>query len=1163
MSDQAALISRAIEDQRRAANPKQSVWVSANAGTGKTKVLTDRIARLLLEGAEPAQILAVTYTKAAASEMKSRLFKVLGKWAIDDDSKLIAALNALEGRASDTPVSALQLSRARRLFARALDTPGGLRILTIHAFCTTVLQRFPLEAGIAPGFSVIEDTEAENAATAARERLLDGGEKHRAAYELLAAEFDGDRFNGLLKAAKGRRRERDLVFAQGLDSALERLRNVLGVDPDATEHEIIVAAILDISRLAPVSVAALRAAGSVSDSNLADAIEAALGCPEPERKFGELSKALLTKGQPKKPTLSAKAKANLAAMKFAKLADFPGSGEAVDLVLATIETLKALRTYQRTAAFLRLSETYAHAYAREKSARGALDFDDLLAKTSALLNGSNGEAAWVLYKLDQGIEHVLIDEAQDTSPDQWDLLQPLFDELEAGSGARNKVRTRFIVGDEKQSIYSFQGADPQRFLDEAARFGLPQRNDRSSIALGLSWRTTQTVLDAVDDVWGSDSVKPETKFLDTKRHTAQRQHDSGRVELWGLSQPTNDDDSTTPIMAPVDYEKETSPKQQLALAIAETVARWLDATTPLTVYDPETGQPRAAHAGDVMILVRERTSLFENIIRRLKEKKVPVAGADKLSLADELAVMDLIALARVALLPEDDLNVAIVLRGPFAGLVDDDADLLPLSRSQSGKWSFYEALMAREEERYQPARALLSNCRAQAAILSPYEFFASILERPHLGGKTGWELLIERLGPEVREPVEAFLAKALAHGREPAPSLERFLFEIVNQGGEIKREQDQDSRSVRVMTVHGAKGLEAPIVILPDTTSAPKTKSDGLFFDDDAKVWILATKQEDDPAKAAAMREASKARALGEHLRLLYVAMTRARDRLIICGAWYGGSKHKTGYAKDSWYDRISSTLGDGEAIDTPCGPGRAFGSNLLPIAQALNAIEPQAGDLTWAHRVPPHEAPAPRRAAPSTLYVDSPEPSAVSPVSGKANRFRRGTLIHELLQRLPDLPPSARPKAATARLAREITLTEAERADIITEAFQVIDHADFAPLFATGSRAEVSIAGKVSDLDVVGSIDRLVITSDSVLILDYKTNKPPPKREADVAPLYMRQMALYRAVLSQIYPSHAIRCALVWTDEPRLMELSASLLDAALQDVMTLPKSAAPRDSR
>ena len=1141
MSVRLAVRGQAVRTQRRAARPGASVWVSASAGTGKTKVLTDRALRLLLAGAAPTRLLCLTFTKAAAAEMGNRVSRTMGAWATIGDADLDKELTDLLGRAP----GAEERGAARRLFARVLDAPGGMKIMTIHAFCQSVLRRFPLEAGVAPHFEVMDERDAAEALEEAKVELLarlraGGGDTERALAEV-TRNIHETGFPALIGALAGERGRlaRLAREAGGLDGLVARIARFLGIGPDETVEGVVAAAsadgAFDVEGLGRAAAALSK--GSAADQRRGEAIAQWLAAGRNRGDgfdfylgwflTGELMprKSLFTRG----PAVALPQLPEILAAEQARL-------------LAVVERRRKAKICQATAALLRLGLALLDAYAEKKAARARLDYDDLVLQTRRLLE-QPGLAPWVLFKLDGGLDHILIDEAQDSNPDQWGVVRALAEEFFAGQeeGARPVARTVFAVGDVKQSIFGFQRADPAAF--EAMRRHFRGRveawgHDWDDVPLEVSFRSTAAVLQAVDAVFASETTRrgmAEAPFT----HLAERAGDAGLVELWPPLEPT----APPPAEAwkpPVERVAGDNPRGRLAALLARRIRDWLDRGETLEA------RGRAVEPGDIMVLVRRRGPFVEELVRALKDRGVPVAGVDRMVLGEQLAVMDLVALGQFLLLPEDDLTLATVLKGPLIGLREEE--LFDLAHGREG--SLWRVLTRRADGSpvYAHAHAWLAVLRGRVDFARPFELYAELLNR---GGR---RRLLERLGPEADDPIDEFLALALAYERTNTPSLQGFLYWLAAGKAEVKRDLEQGRGAVRVMTVHGAKGLQAPIVILPDTMQVPRPTGPTLLWPEGGELVLWPPYKGDCDEAAAAAWTAADAVRDDEYRRLLYVAMTRAEDRLYVCG-W----RTRQGVPAGCWYNLVRDALTPVAAefeepfLAASAGPESA---KVLRLTSAQRAAAPAPSEAPapaeeplpdWAGSPPPPEPAPPRPLAPSRPAGD--EPTVRSPLGpDQGRRFRRGRLIHRLLQTLPDLPPAAREDACLRFLARAVhALTPDERAEIMAEVLAVLAQPAFAPLFGPGSRAEVPIVGALGDGAPVisGQVDRLVVDGADVWIVDYKSDRPPPSTVEETPPIYLRQMAAYRALLARLYPEKTISCALLWTDGPRLMRLDGGLLDA------------------
>ena len=1102
-----------------ASDPEISAWVAAHAGSGKTYTLANRVARLLLAGTRPEKILCLTFTKAAAAEMQERLFRQLGKWAMLPDDALRAEIVGIGGEAH------ADLAKARQLFAGALETPGGLKVLTLHAFCQVVLSRFPLEARIPPAFEVLDDQTAREMIAEARQRVLEkagaGDPLLEPAVTKLVTETSEATLNRLLEAAVGGdRRKLDRFFARVTDLATE-VRSHHGVGEGETEDSVgtdfCAGLARDIAQLR--SAQAWLAGGTKTDVKLAEGLALFLAGAD---DFALLGAVLMTgSGEPRARLATKKladAQPDLLAFMTALQARYCDAAEK----------RRAARAAALTEAALTLISAMRDDYYLAKRLRGVLDYDDLILETRNLLT-RRGAAQWVLYKLDGGIDHVLIDEAQDTSPEQWEIVKQLTGEFFAGLGRDRALRTIFAVGDEKQSIFSFQGADPTQFDINRRHFsdvikGAGQH--LQEVPLITSRRSAPQILEFVDTVFESEAARAGlTVGGGILTHVAHRDKALGGIEFWPALVP--DEEEEVDYYAPVDTVPKDSPVARLAKQVADKIAGWLNSGAQLPGHD------RPITPRDIMILLPRREPFGGEVIRQLKLRRVPVAGADRVRLTEQIAAMDLIALGRFVLQREDELNLAALLRSPLCGLSEDALFSLAHGR-KSDLWS---ALTTRARD-FAAAHAFLSAMLERADYAPPFEFYSHALTA--LGGR---DKLLARLGHESADAIEEFLSLTLTHERGHSPSLEGFLDWVERGEIEIKRDMERGRDEVRVMTVHGAKGLEADIVILPDTTSLPEppSRKGHLLYHGDGVLFPLSDAEAPQvvrDAKAAAEVETRK-----EHRRLLYVALTRARDRLYVCGF-----ENRRGVKEDSWYE-LARAAAEKLGVDVTRGDGtiRAFGTVTEEKGERA-ATATQAAPLpAWLTAPAPNEPASPRLIRPSEA-VGMPPPDF--PPRGDI-RFRRGLVVHELLARLPEIAPDQRRERAL-RYAQAKGVNDAEK--LVAETLAVLDDPQFAAAFAPGSQAEAGLVAELPELGpgarVNGRIDRLAVTDKDALILDFKTNRPAPRREAEVSAVYLAQMALYRAAAAKIFPGRRISCALVFTDGPRLLQLSDGVLDAQMAGI-------------
>jgi ATP-dependent helicase/nuclease subunit A len=1157
-----------VRRQAIASDPARSAWVSANAGSGKTHVLAQRVIRLLLAGTDPSRILCLTYTRAAAANMSDRVFGILSSWTMLPDEALGERIQAIEGRAPGRRV----LDQARRLFARALETPGGLKIQTLHAFCESVLQQFPLEANIAGHFELLDPMMEEALFAAARRELLTGamGADAPDLREAFAAVLDRAGEHGLdaLLEAIVRERDRLRAFIDAVavdDPPYATLFEAFDFTPGDTAAGIAAQA-WPLPGFTPAYFAAYAAA--VEETGAANPQKfilpaARLGFAEadPVRRLDHLCEGLLkgNGGAYGGNSLGTKAVR-------ARLPDLDDRyAEATTALIAARDRLTLFRLVSSTRSAATIADWLIGRYEQLKTGRGYLDFNDLITRTVRLLSRQDA-GPWVLYKLDKGIDHILLDEAQDTSPGQWHVVRRLAEEFFAGVGARpGEMRTVFAVGDEKQSIYSFQGAAPDAFAESRHLFSARVRDAElqfEDVRLTLSFRSTPDVLAAVDRVFAEPEVRRGLSADDQPiAHNAIREGVAGHVELWPSLGPGTVEEPDDWTVA-VDHAR--APAVRLAENIARTIDRWL--TSGEAVGDDR----RPLTAGDVLVLVRKRSAFVHALSRSLKERHIAVAGADRLNLADHIAVRDMIALGRFLLQPRDDLSLAALLKSPVFGFDEEALYRLAIDRGRGVPLRSALRAAAGTDARCRIVAETLDRWANEAAYRRPFEFYAGVLGRDGIRAR-----MVGRLGRDAGDILDEFLTFALAQERTGLPGLEMFLATLDQAAPEIKREMDQSRDEVRIMTVHAAKGLEAPVVFLVDGGAQPFSHTHQpvlLPFRPKgahaaAPFWYLWRASGDLKCETSkALETAIAERADDEYRRLLYVGMTRAEDRLVVCGLHGKKQPQPT-----TWHSIVTRALSAApearEQVDPVVGPVVRFAvtrSDDTPaVASASRSAAPAEAVIfpeDLRRELPPVPEP-PRPLAPSgasALWIET-EAQPVdgrSPVLDTASdpgfAVRRGIALHRLLQALPDIEPDGRTAAASRYLDRVADdWPDGERERALSAVLAVLDAPDHAGLFAPGSRAEVSVMGKVEVRGVLravaGKIDRIAVGETEVLIVDYKTGLPGPSGSEAVPMAYVAQLALYRALLLPLYPGRAVRAALLYTEVPRLVPLADHRLDAAL----------------
>ncbi|MDJ0640725.1 MAG: double-strand break repair helicase AddA [Paracoccaceae bacterium] len=1104
------MTNEATRSQIEAARPDASTWLAANAGSGKTRVLTNRVARLLLRGVNPQNILCLTYTKAAASEMQNKLFQTLGHWAMLADGDLRKELARLgEPHVSDP-------RKARTLFASAVEAPGGLKIQTIHSLCSAILRQFPLEAGVSPQFQELD----EAGQALLLESVLSSMARSDPKFMRHVASVTGDGLVGL---------------AQGVVAKADSYRTVrtktevfalFSVPPHQSMEAITQAAISadDIAYLKTLSP--ILKTGKTTDQKLAASLDQLPDVPSKsvlrtvEKLF--LGQSGKFKDRPKLiPTTDLREGPEFAPLlgQLVQIMESVAEGRRARLALQAAEDTLILQEF--AAAFL-------PRYEAEKQARGVLDFDDLIRKTRQLLTTRSLE--WVLYRLDGRIEHILVDEAQDTSPAQWDVIEALAEEMAAGQGDRE--RSLFVVGDKKQSIYSFQGADAAGFDSRGLRFREQLSGGQGMVEGELlhSFRSSPAILTTVDAIFSGNTTSGTGADVS---HKAFFEDMPGRVDLWPIIERP-EKEARLPWHDTSYRTDRNHATVQLADKIAKNIKDLLDSGT----IPDKKGKWRRVVPGDILVLVQRRSALFDRIIAACKGKKLEIAGADRLKIGSELAVRDILALLSFLALPEDSLSLAAALRSPLFGW--SEQQLFTLAAHRTANSFLWQALRDRRAE-FSETHAALEDLRRNVDYLRPFELIDIILTKHQ-----GREKLLSRLGSEAEDGIDELLNQAIAYEQSNVPSLTGFLSVAQSSDVQIKREADTSGNLIRVMTVHGAKGLESPIVILPDTTAKPRQTRRALIPGPDG-VPVMPRRKGECPPEILQAQTGNDEADEAERDRLLYVAMTRAEKWLIVCGVESGNSG---GYV--NWHSKVRTGLEalGAQEIDTPTGTGLRYAH------QAWVTIPDAAKDKDKTDGLPvlptfgdPPQAPEPVEIiAPSDLggakVLDG---GALSEEDAK----RKGRQIHLLLEHLPNAE-------GPENMAKRLLSTGAVAADpleipsLLSEARSILRR--FPELFQENSMAEVDIVGPSPTMDarVFGTIDRLIVEPDRVFAVDYKTNANVPERVEDVPEGLLRQMGAYLEALEALYPDRPIEIAILWTAAATLMPLPHGIVRDALRRTAT-----------
>ncbi|MDR1025940.1 MAG: double-strand break repair helicase AddA [Lactobacillus sp.] len=1101
----------ATDQQRKASDAFTSAWVEASAGTGKTKVLSDRVLRTLLSGVNPSKILCLTYTKAAAVEMSSRISGRLARLSVLGDDDLHKELETLLGKMPDERKEYNELmAQARRLFALVLDTPSGMKIQTIHSFCQEILKRFPLEARVSPYFEVMDERSSLEALNEVKLRLIrkieeepnsgsaealsylikNGGET-KLSDVMFNIAFERSKISGLLK--------------YGLSAILREIAERLEID----EKDNLVMAEKrfgeELDEETMRKVAETLAQGSKTDIKSAEIIARFL---EDRDSYEDYKSAFLTQKNEIR-----KALATAAAQKI-----YP---DIAEVMFAEAERIawfenhkKSLALFLSTKAVLVLAADLIGGYNNYKKTNSKMDYEDLIVITKELLEKPD-VADWVLYKLDGGIDHVLIDEAQDTSPNQWAIVKHLTEGF--FSGGFERARTVFAVGDKKQSIYSFQGADPAKFSEMKEHFAAKDPTFKE-VRLDVSFRSADAVLDVVNNLFLEDKVAGVK--LD-EPHIPFRIGDAGKVELWPLIEPV-DGENPDVWYPPVERIVGDSTSSRLATQIAAKIKQMVDEKEILL------SQNRPFRYKDFLILVQRRNSFVEEMVSALKVAGVNVAGVDKIKLLEQIAVQDLIAVGQFLLLSTDDLTLATILKSPLFGLDDNDLFALCYNRGGASLWT-----RLGDNKKYEAVYKDLQELLNMADYVRPFELFSYIL-----GKKGGRKKFVERMGIDVEDGIDEFMNLALNFEKEHIPSMQNFIEWMQKGSVEIKRELEQsEADAVRIMTVHGSKGLQAPVVILPDTVRVPQFKKEARILwgesSYDEKMFYYPLSGNEYNQTAVSIHEYEQAKTMEEYYRLLYVALTRAEDRLCVCGY-----QKKNKPNEKCWYNLVRDNLGE-IGIEAE---GCIKHETTQQIEPKTKEIKP-AKDLSlievdWLYKnAEPVQALA-RPLVASKLEEDDVDVPMLSPIGAKGkNVYRRGQVIHKLLQFMPVIEKDEEKLLKVIeKIAPELSIESREK--IAVEVLRLFRDGRFAKVFGEGSKAEVPLMGEVDGQVITGQIDRLVVLPDEVMIIDYKTNRPAARDIKDVPKVYLKQMNAYKTLVQRIYPEKRVSSYILWTDIASIMEI-------------------------
>lgn len=1035
-----------VSPQSLASDPTTSCWVNASAGTGKTKVLIDRLLRLLLNQVPFKKILCITFTKAAAKEMVERLYQILQVWAIIDEDSLKAQLQDLTNK----PAPAEIIKRARGLLLQVLDQSPNIQ--TIHSFCQRLLRIFPVEAEISPQFSLIDEIEQIKFYQKALAQVCND-ERAKSPLTYLAQSYQMEQLLDLLIKLPSNFSN---ISVDDHGNALKECLKIKGKPsfPNINKE------LNDLISYLQKEDKDLQKSEIIKNfiSNKAD--------------FNQLKGIFLTQKQEvRKNICSAQLK-----KKFTSAEEL-----AQKLALVILEyqhALNAFNCFKSTQHFFEFWHIFKKSYQLLKDHQGVLDYDDLITKTVELLNNSD-LYPWVMCKIDGGIEHILLDEAQDTSPDQWSVIMALLKDF-----SFNKQRTIMVVGDYKQSIYSFQGANVELFLqnkDRLKKFIKPWRE----VDLDLSFRSTPAVLAVVDRLITSQKKGINYGKDDTLRHNAHRNSDWGKVVLW-KEIPKSVVTSLEPwLIADKNFINQDRDKL-LADFVADKVSNILKDKVPLS----STQKP--PQPGDILILLRNRGELISYLTQALKAKKIPVVGRDRLDLSSELAVWDLLSLAAFVNLPKDDYSLACLLKSPLInngkGITEEQLYEASYNR---GALFLFDVLKNKAEEDglWKNIFDQLSLWQEQARVKSIYSFYASILQKCE-------SYFIQRLGHETKDILEAFLDNTYNFVQKNGSNWMLFLQYWQENDLCLKREE-QKNNQLRIMTVHGAKGLQAPIVIFADSQKNPNLRQEDFLFMD--KIFMLRPSSDKDCYQSIILKKQLLQKMEEEHRRLLYVMLTRAQDQL-----YMACMEHKD--SEESWYDLIKNTIKEldyTEAEDFIAHSIHSFPTSLTLLTDLPDNVQKP----------------------PSWLLTKKPPESALNTpktVSQNNERLDFGIILHEILEVLPYAKP---------KIWKEIIKKYNLKEDQTQNLLKLLKGEKFKIFFTQPCVSEVPI---ISHGKVEGRIDRLSIHPPYLYILDFKSGS---KKES-IPEKYINQLNQYATALKPIYPELITKKFILWLHDLYLEEV-------------------------
>ena len=1075
----------------KALDINSSVWVSASAGSGKTTVLVNRLLMLLLNDIDVSKILCITFTKTAAAEMKERIYKILSNWTFMTDEEIKSDIKNKLG------IEKPDLKIARTLFAKIIDNVDNLKILTIHSFCQQIIARFPIEAGVYPNFELIEEVKSRELIEEAFNVVIMDKNIEEYFKTVILTENEDDFFTRISDIVNNRRYLSDNINYD------EKLKEIIGAD-DEIEYEDKVRNFFEDTNIDNI-LKLKEVVEKKGTENQAESYGKAITdfIAFNGIYFEEYISLFLTKD---KHSMKKPIKAITSDDFFLKI--YEEEAARCKLFLITIENLEI---YKFSKASLHIALAVLQKYKEIKVAKGFLDFDDLLTLTYKLLNNSE-YSAWVNYKLDNGIEHLLLDEAQDTSTLQWKIIEKLTEDFFAGDTKSEKNRTIFIVGDEKQSIFSFQGANPEMFEEEYINYYNlinSAKKTINNVKLDYSYRSLKEILTFVDTIFDGNEDKI-SKLEKQIKHKNVRNGD-GFIELWPLVEYVEEDDEEKDLGQIVfDDDNKTKKQALLSKYIAQKIYNLVNSNRAIVAKD---GNKRPIKYGDIMILSKNRNKiLLSFLIAALNKMGIPNSGLDKIDLFDNIIIKDFIFLLTFIIFNDDDLSLANIIKSPIFNLKEKDLFNICDYKNKNNT-SMYDALKICYPDSYDFLQDILENTSKGI-----YGIINYVSDRCR-------QNFLSRFGNDFNLIMDKFYDFIIDFEKNNSTSLIDFVNFVNNNSNEIKKDIDiNDDNCVKIMTAHASKGLQAPIVFLCEATMGTSgNRSKNLWYKDvpvyNKKSYICDS-----------IKSEINNNDFNEYCRLLYVAATRAENELYICGLVKKNSKD------DNWYTMSKTALEKLKAeasvfdFDDKLQKITYGKENFLDNVEKLENNNNINGNVIDLKIYQEDKTKIKKIIAPSQFYNHVDRDTAFEATD---KNILMGKAIHKLLEVLPNT--KNKDKVADLYLNNMFASLENKKF-IKNKVFDVLNK--FNDFYGERSKAEVPIIGEVDGNIVSGRIDRLIEYDDKIVVLDYKNTKKHYRTKDDLPQNYVEQLNLYRSLLEKIYGNKKIFCYILITSYGELVKL-------------------------